>query len=501
MAVTVTPLIATQTIYQATSPNEYLFPGLCRKQNGDYLLIARKASGHLVADGKLVMRTSPTGLTGSWSAETILMSPGNTAAGIPRLLADGRVVIATWYNVGGTTPFIGTTLVSTDATCTSWVRGGDLPLGTSGYGNVIESGIVVMPNGDWLLPTEVPEGDYSRPGGCPFSSALNRSTDEGATWTFERWIKRTSNPAGPYYGTDNYNEPFLFLLDNGELICAIRTSEPGWGDASGRYTHIHRSTDGGVTWVDEGRLNSAHQHASRMPIGQTPGGTVLLHNRLLYMNGGVAWSGRGAYYVSEDRCATWNAGTELDSGTSPPASNPTAPPMYSYGDIVNITGGVAMLWCDETPISGSGPAIQFRTYSITGEPVLEAVGRSLDLLYNISTAVGRSLEIPFNVNTPVGRSLAISYGIAGAIGRSLALPWNVNATVGRSLQISYGIETVGYRTMRLLIPGPAPYATRRTLLDTLTPVGPFTARGTSRRHASAAGSSRGHAQLTGGTTP
>lgn len=360
-----TNVVAAQTVYQQVAPNEYLFPGLCKKQNGDYLLMARRASGHLVADGRIVMRTSPTGLAGSWSSEQVILTSAsfNSAAAIPRLLDDGRVAVMTWYDdADASPPYVTTTYVSTDETCTAWVQGGILPAqlggGSSWGGNACECPVTVMPDGTWLLATYGPEmnGDSS------WSSMLYESADEGASWAFKTYVARAPSPT-PRFGTPNYEEPFLLHISGDELICAVRCGESGWDGTYGRYTHIFRSTDAGGTWSDEGRVNSTHQHASRMALCRNPlTGTIMLHHRLLYQSGGYAWSGHGAYYWSNDDGATWSAGKGLDSDASPP-SNPTSPPAYSYGDIVVNGNGFAALWADEVPISGSGSAIRFATYS------------------------------------------------------------------------------------------------------------------------------------------
>lgn len=360
-----TNVVAAQTVYQQVAPNEYLFPGLCKKQNGDYLLMARRASGHLVADGRIVMRTSPTGLAGSWSSEQVILTSAsfNSAAAIPRLLDDGRVAVMTWYDdADASPPYVTTTYVSTDETCTAWVQGGILPAqlggGSSWGGNACECPVTVMPDGTWLLATYGPEmnGDSS------WSSMLYESADEGASWAFKTYVARAPSPT-PRFGTPNYEEPFLLHISGDELICAVRCGESGWDGTYGRYTHIFRSTDAGDTWSDEGRVNSTHQHASRMALCRNPlTGTIMLHHRLLYQSGGYAWSGHGAYYWSNDDGATWSAGKGLDSDASPP-SNPTSPPAYSYGDIVVNGNGFAALWADEVPISGSGSAIRFATYS------------------------------------------------------------------------------------------------------------------------------------------
>mgnify|MGYP000923885152 CR=1 FL=1 len=361
---TVAAVVSAQTVYQGVSPNTYLFPGLCKKANGDFLMMARRASGHTVADGTLVMRTSSTGLTGSWSAETVVFTPSgvspNVAAGLPRLLDDGRVVVMCWYNNGGVPPFIVTTFVSTDETCTAWVRGGNVA-GVSSDGVTCESPVVVAPDGTWLLAVSGTEVA----GNHPWSSWIVESDDEGASWSFKAWVARTSSPSGAYVGSLDLEEPFLLHVEDDTYLCAVRTGEVGWTSSTGIYTHIWRSTDGCVTWTDLGRLNSTHKHFSRMAMCRNPvTGTIMLHHRL-YGTGGSGHTtgvGQGAYYWTNDDATTWSTGKLLDGDGSIP-SNPSQPPGYSYGDTVAHDGGFAAIWADEVPISGSGPAIRFAAYS------------------------------------------------------------------------------------------------------------------------------------------
>ena len=388
---TVEAVVSAQTVYQQAGSDEYLFPAMCKTEAGDFLMVARRATGHSAGDGALLLHTSATGLAGSWSAGSVLWDPSgrDARAGLPRLLDDGRVVVAAWSGSSSVSaPYVTTTLVSTDETCSAWVQGGDLPDqlggGAAWAGNACESPVVVIPDGTWLLATYGPEMN----GDSAWSSLLYESSDEGATWTFKTFIARAPLTT-PRFGTPNYEEPFLLHISSYELICAVRCGESGWDGSVGRYTRIFRSTDAGATWADEGRVNSTHQHASRMALCRNPlTGTIMLHHRLLYTSGGVAWSGHGAYYWSDDDGGSWSSGTGLDSEAAPP-SNPTSPPMYSYGDIVAHDGGFAALWADETPISGSGSAIRFATYS-DDAPLLptpaEGYGNTVSSGYGAATA-------------------------------------------------------------------------------------------------------------------
>lgn len=416
---TVAAVVAAQTIYQGASPNEYLFPGLCKKANGDFLMMARRASSHIIADGTLVMRTSPTGLTGSWSAETVVFTPSgaspNVAAGLPRLLDDGRIALMCWYNNSGTTPYIVTSFVSTDATATSWVRGGNVPALTSD-GVTCESPVVVAPDGTWLLAVSGTEVA----GNHPWSSWIVESDDEGATWTFKAWVARTASPSGSYVGSQDHEEPFLLHVDGDTYLCAVRTGETGWTSSTGIYTHIWRSTDGCVTWTDLGRLNSTHKHFSRMAMCRNPlTGTIMLHHRL-YGTGGSGHTtgvGQGAYYWTNDNATTWSTGKLLDGDGSVPA-NPSQPPGHSYGDIVAHDGGFAAIWADEVPPSGTSSAIRFATFSddapllpgppsITGSDVASITPTTAVIVGNVNP---NSLATTFRIEY----GTTISYGSATA---------------------------------------------------------------------------------------
>lgn len=309
--------------------------------------------------------------------------------------------------------------------------------------------------------------------GTSVQGAYHYSNDNGATWTSPRNLDTGGLTSGDS-GTGTYSYGDWVELSDGSLI------------------HLYAQDQGSSSYTREARFSVVSDPMAPSITGSDVAGITESAATII---GNVNPNGAATSYHVE-----YGETTGYGSETSPVSAGSGSSPVAVEVDLTGLdadTGYHARLVATSANGTTNGPDVSFTT----DEPPPVAVGRSLELAYVVLVSVGASCAAPFNVNASVGRSVEISYGVAGAVGRSLALPWNVNATVGRSLQISYGIETIGYRTMRLLIPAPAPYPTRRTLLDTLTPVGPFTATGTTRRHASAAGSSRGHARLTGGTTP
>ena len=91
--------------------------------------------------------------------------------------------------------------------------------------------MVAMPDGSLLCTY------YSnRPGQAKYHSGLLRSTDAGATWEYFGDI--AYDPQAPGEG---YCEPVVARLENGDLLCMLRTGGPMFQT---------RSTDGGKTWAE-----------------------------------------------------------------------------------------------------------------------------------------------------------------------------------------------------------------------------------------------------------
>ena len=541
--------------------DHYAFPMWVECGNGDLYVVVRRATSHSASDGVLVGKRCPSGsdpgLTASWGSLEVLSVNSATLddrpGGSMRRLASGRVVMV-WqrWNNQLTSPTRQHTAWSaySDDDCASWST--PVEIATGHYATLAcPSDIVELANGHVLCVTY----------GCPTNDIngqwdvrLSRSTDACVSW---------ADYAGVNADGTVWSEPQMALLDDGRLLLTVADVSPvpqpqyklfstnaghtAWSspvqvlsDSVNRQA-LSRTLDG--TFVLAGGRSGSHYFNESLDSGASFQSAISVgSNQAPYV--GPTWTTPerfGAAGVSPNLGFAWSNEASGQSSAETYFSTFTAQPVpaITASDVAGITdtaatitgnvnpNGAATTYHVEyglttgygsqtSPVSaGSGSSPVAVEVDLTGlDPDTDYHARLVAVSANGTTngpdipfttdalvAVGRSLALPFNVNATVGRSVEISYGVAGAVGRSLALPWNVNATVGRSLQISYGIETVGYPTMRLLIPAPAPYPTRRTLLDTLTPVGPFTATGTTRRHASAAGSSRGHATLTGGPTP
>lgn len=367
MPATDATLIGINTIWQTTGPTQELFPAVCLKANGDLIRMSRVATSHVATDGNLVSATSSDGGV-NWSAQsTILDKATDLRAAIPRRLSNGKIMVALWEAISGSPMTYKTyTMLSTSSAATAWDAPVQLPNQTGKVGNACESPVVVMPGGDLLLPVYESE---SASGSTGWSAALYKSTDGGASWAFLTYIARSADSVSPPQA--NYEEPFLLRLANGELLCSIRQSETGWTAGTLRYTHLWRSTDNGLTWTDEGRVYSGAMSASRASMFQTSDGAVFMQFRLL---NGSGTSMQGVFLVSADNGHTWSTPRNLDTGVVTPG--PAAPPVYSYGDFIQLSNTlISAIFVDETPISGSGPAIRFGTYALTlGAPPAVAVG-------------------------------------------------------------------------------------------------------------------------------
>ena len=199
------------------------------------------------------------------------------AGGRARLVAPGRYEIDAWR--------------STDAlqslepgTSELHVPGGPTrePEGSEWYGLYVYRNIVVAPDGAWLMSMygnfeadriEPSSADARHETTYMMRSFLVRSSDRGAIWTLVGTIAapRPGDPVG-----EGFVEPTLAFLDDGRLLCVMRTGHTfpayaTWSEDGGHtwtpplYTGLDRACDPCLIRLQDGRI--ALSWGRRYPAG------------------------------------------------------------------------------------------------------------------------------------------------------------------------------------------------------------------------------------------
>ena len=134
------------------------------------------------------------------------------------------------------------------------------------------------------------------------------SSDEGASWRENLGVVKCKDELVDA----RYNNPQLFLQDDGTMRMVLRTSGTAWS-----YSSV--SVDGGVSWSEPVRFVSAPDQGfavHRLASGQL----LMVRNGRFDRN--LHWLPEGMYaYLSEDYGATWYGGLRL--ATDCATINPT----------------------------------------------------------------------------------------------------------------------------------------------------------------------------------
>ncbi|NUR48736.1 MAG: exo-alpha-sialidase [Hamadaea sp.] len=210
------------------------FPDLVALADGRLLCAYRESTGHVRADGRIMLvESADRGQT--WS-EPRAVADGPNDDRDPKLvqLRDGTVLLSyfvlDWHPDGKFT-CLGTSVIRSEDGGRTWsdpvVAGGDDLLWAVSHGAAAE-----LPDGDLLLPLY---GVDPRQGAGLDSALAVRSTDGGRTWAAE-----TAVPLG-ISADFHFREPTLTVLPSGEVVALLRTSV--------EHAYLARSTDGGHTWT------------------------------------------------------------------------------------------------------------------------------------------------------------------------------------------------------------------------------------------------------------
>ena len=348
------------------APNKSaLFPDVCKLANGDLLMVTPRMTTHLTGDGELWKQTGTDNGDGtaSWRGDWVKIyaqkdSAWDVRSGlcsrVPSGTHAGKIVVAVsdthWLasrlNIDYLSPWPTVSvqcfcriLISTDATATTFVELATLPPAFPGIApncnDFPESRVVFLPNGDWMVATYSREThDYIG----WYSSAYFRSTDEGANWTHEGFVARANTANTNQDTAQQCDEPQLLMLQNGEMLCAIRWLEEGRppdytdGVVHKMFRCSNPTARGAMTWVDEG-VCSVSQAGSRPALLQHSSGMVV-HAYRSYTGG---FAKQGVYRCSNDDAHTWTAERNLDNGVLTAGDSGTG--IYSYGGWVELANG------------------------------------------------------------------------------------------------------------------------------------------------------------------
>lgn len=354
-----------------------LFPDVCKKQDGSLLMVAPRMTHHLYGDGEIWAMTGTDNGNGTatWNDDWTKIysrqdSTWDCRAGLPSRVPSGphagKIVVAVadthWVagnlltNYASAWPTAKVAcytriLISTDASATSWTTLATLPpafpaLVAEGVPNDFpECRVVFLPNGDWMIATYSREThDYIG----WYSAAYFRSTDDGASWTHEGFVAR-ANTANTNQATAQLcDEPQLLMLQNGEMLCAIRWLDEGRNpDGSDGYRHkLYRCSNptdrGNLVWVDEGTISTS-MASSRPALFQHSSGMVVHAYRTIF--GGI--SRQGVWRASNDDAVSWTSERNLDTGGLTSGDSGTG--VYSYGGWVELSnGGLLHVYCNDS---------------------------------------------------------------------------------------------------------------------------------------------------------
>ena len=241
------------------------FPHLCRTNSGRILMAYRESNGHVASEFcRIIVRYSDnSGHT--WSDRHVLIDEDRSTGilrtwNCPKIrqLKDGRILllcdsfdyppgewgveaqaqIALWFSDDDGLTFSEPQLTSVNGICPDQVT--------------------EMPEGRWILPTNVRVGDANR-----LTQMLYTSHDLGQSWN--DGVPMNENP------DHELDEASIVQMPGGELVSYER-------EDMGRPLQKLISKDGGLTW--EGPYDTLNPAAIGMPIaGLTQDGLILITGR------------------------------------------------------------------------------------------------------------------------------------------------------------------------------------------------------------------------------
>jgi hypothetical protein len=299
------------------------FPGLV-KWGGNFVVVYRKGMRHAGVKGTIVKKVSSDGGM-TWSAESTVYSDAVYDVRDPQIIKRSNGDLLVIFIKQDPGPPIATlhdgefVMKSTDGGET-W--GTPVQVDSAFTGFSASSGpIVELGNGDLLISL------FGKNVGDAFwSASVVKSTDGGATWGSEVII------GNGVTDLRDYQEPNLLKLQNGNILCMIRTQ--------GGVFYQSTSTDSGATWPS---VTSAFTASGAPRMAQfTSGRIVIFYRRQTGANQQIVAK------HSSDNGTTWST-NELAVGPDPFV-------MYYASAFENSPGQLALVWAQERTV-GQGTGV------------------------------------------------------------------------------------------------------------------------------------------------
>lgn len=232
------------------------FPGVCQLTNDDLLVTYRTGLDHTTTDGNTEeVRSTDDGAT--WGSPASVLNNANDVRDQGLTTLSSGLVIRTWFerNAGVVTSY---SAVSTTSAATAWNAAVTMGSSFTDY-TTVSAPAVELSNGDLIVAV------YGENIADTLQSIrLVKSTDDGASWADAGLVASATT-----FGV-SLQEPNIALMDNGDLVCMVRT------DNNIMRTY---STDSGTTWD---RLTNVWAGYGRPSVVQRPsdGATVCMYRQL-----------------------------------------------------------------------------------------------------------------------------------------------------------------------------------------------------------------------------
>lgn len=302
------------------------WPVACRLRNGKVLLgYTDGDSHHGSTDGTgvgAIATESPDG-TLTFGAQFTIYNDASqwvSVYGVSQV-STGRIFATMWKDSGSGSTDIRALVTYSDDDGATWLASPVSLHAASGFtrGSLCGGPVVELSNGTLAVPIE---GYNTAETGVNADTKILFSTDNGVTWG--GLVAVTTGSGTPRF----YAEPKLALLDDGSLLCAMRTTE-----LSGTL-YLSKSTDNGATW--------GAPYAG--PGGYGAPSFIQLSTRTLVLTTRQNATGDVIAFTSVDRGVTWSAGTVLDAA---PYEMEYACPL----ELLNSRGKFVVFYGDQPTVS------------------------------------------------------------------------------------------------------------------------------------------------------